>query len=56
MESTLEVLEEVEDDLMARSFLYDDPGVYREAVEAALVAVRAAIAEVEQQRRRHVAV
>jgi hypothetical protein len=36
-----ERLEEVEDDLASRAFLYDNPTVYREAVDAAMLAVRA---------------
>ena len=43
MEALLERLDEVEDDLSARAFLYDSPGVYREAVEAAMEAVRALV-------------
>ena len=41
MDETLEVLEELEDDLSARAFLYDSPSAFREGVEAALTAVRA---------------
>ena len=43
MEAILERLEDVEDDLMSRAFLYDFPDAYREGVEAALVAVRVAL-------------
>jgi hypothetical protein len=45
MESLLERLEDVEDDLMTRAFLYDAPVAYREGVEATLIAVRAALAK-----------
>ncbi len=44
MEAILERLEDVEDDLMARAFLYDFPVSYREGVEAALLAIRGVIA------------
>ena len=40
MEAIFERLEDVEDDLMSRAFLYDFPIAYREGVEAALTAVR----------------
>ena len=40
----LERLEDVEDDLMTRAFLYDFPTASREGVEAALVAVKAVLA------------
>ncbi|MGH2784616.1 MAG: hypothetical protein ACRDJ1_05110 [Actinomycetota bacterium] len=46
MEAILERLEDVEDDLMSRAFLYDFPVGYREGVEAALEAVRAAVSRV----------
>jgi hypothetical protein len=45
MEMLLERLEDVEDDLMTRAFLYDFPTAYREGVEAALVAVKAVLAK-----------
>lgn len=44
MESILERLEDLEDDLCSRAFLYDFPGAYRDGVEAALTAVRAVLA------------
>lgn len=44
MEMLLERLEDVEDELITRAFLYDFPAAYREGVEAALTAVRAALA------------
>jgi hypothetical protein len=43
MEALLERLEDVEDDLMSRAFLYDVPIAYRDGVEAALTAVRAVL-------------
>ena len=46
MEAIFERLEDVEDDLMSRAFLYDFPVAYRDGVEAALVAVKAALARV----------
>lgn len=46
MEAILERLEDVEDDLMSRAFLYDFPVAYREGVEAALTAVRAVVGRV----------
>jgi len=45
MESMFERLEDVEDDLITRAFLYDFPTAYREGVEAALTAVRAVLAK-----------
>lgn len=45
METILERIEDVEDDLMSRAFLYDVPTAYREGVEAALIAVRAVVAK-----------
>jgi hypothetical protein len=47
MEATLEILEELEDDLSARAFLYDDPATFREGVEAAMTAVRAMLPRIE---------
>lgn len=44
MEAILERLEDVEDDLMSRAFLYDFPVAYRDGVEAAIEAVRAVLA------------
>ena len=46
MEVILERLEDVEDDLMSRAFLYEFPVAYREGVEAALEAVRAVLGRV----------
>ncbi len=45
MEMVLDRLEDVEEDLMTRAFLYDFPTAYREGVEAALTAVRAVLAK-----------
>jgi isopentenyl diphosphate isomerase/L-lactate dehydrogenase-like FMN-dependent dehydrogenase len=44
MESLLERLEDLEDDLIGRAFLYDAPSSYRDGVEAAFEAVRALLA------------
>ena len=44
MELMLERLEDVEDDLMSRAFLYDLPVAYREGVEAAMQAFRVLVA------------
>lgn len=40
MESTLEVLDGIEEELMARSFLFTDPVSYRDGVGATTDAVR----------------
>jgi len=40
MEGSLERLDQIEADLHARAFLYDDPAVYREAIELAVEAMR----------------
>lgn len=40
MESSLEVLDGIEEELMARSFLFTDPVSYRDGVGAATEAVR----------------
>jgi hypothetical protein len=45
MDQALEVLEEAEEELMVRSFLYQHPASFREGVEAALTAVRALLAK-----------
>jgi hypothetical protein len=42
MEDLLERLDEIEDDLASRAFLYDDPMAFREAIDAVMAAVRAA--------------
>jgi hypothetical protein len=39
----LELLDDLEEDLLQRAFLYDDPDTYREAVDATLVAVKATL-------------
>lgn len=41
MEAQLERLDQIHHDLAGRAFLYDDPIVYREAIDAALEAMRA---------------
>lgn len=41
MESTLELLDGVEEELLARSFLFTDPVSYRDGVGATTEAVRA---------------
>ena len=41
MESTLEMLDGIEEELMARSFLFTDPVSYRDGVGATAEAVRA---------------
>jgi hypothetical protein len=41
MDETLEALYSAEGDLMARAFLYEHPGSFREGVEASMEAVRA---------------
>lgn len=40
------MLEELEDDLLGRAYLFDSPGVYRDAVEEVFDALRATIARV----------
>lgn len=40
METTLELLDDIEEELSARSFLFVDPISYRDGVEAATQAVR----------------
>lgn len=40
MEVLLERLDEIEEELASRAFLYDDPGVYREAIGTTLSKVR----------------
>jgi hypothetical protein len=40
LQSTLEVLEGIEEELMARSFLFTDPVSYRDGVGATAEAVR----------------
>ena len=43
MEITREILEDVEEELMSRAFLFNDPASYREGVGAAAKAVRVAL-------------
>lgn len=44
MELIAERLEDLEDDLAARAFLYSSPDAYRDGIEAAFEAVRAVLA------------
>jgi hypothetical protein len=46
LDTTLELLDGVEEELMARSFLFVDPVSYRDGVEATTQAVRAMLARV----------
>lgn len=45
MESTVETLDDVEEDLMARSFLFANPLSYRDGVGAATQAFRVMLAK-----------
>ncbi|MGZ4105333.1 MAG: hypothetical protein ACXVQY_08755 [Actinomycetota bacterium] len=40
METTIERLAEMEEDLAARAFLFDHPSTYREAIEIAFRQIR----------------
>ena len=40
MKTTLDILEDAEDDLLSRAFLYNHPVSFREGVEASMEAVR----------------
>lgn len=40
MEMTVERLDEMEEDLLARAFLFDDPETYREAIRIAFGQLR----------------
>jgi hypothetical protein len=46
VESALELLDDVEEDLMARSFLFVDPISYRDGVGAATQAMRAMLVKI----------
>ena len=46
--TTVDMLDEVEDDLMARSFLFANPISYRDGVGAATQAIRAMLAKVDR--------
>ena len=48
MESTLELLDDVEEDLIGRAFLYENADAFREGVEASLEAVRAMLARTQR--------
>jgi len=45
--TTVDMLDEVEEDLMARSFLFANPISYRDGVGAATQAIRAMLAKVD---------
>lgn len=47
MGTTVDMLDEVEEDLMARSFLFANPISYRDGVGAATQAIRAMLAKVD---------
>jgi hypothetical protein len=44
MNTTLDMLEDAEGDLLSRAFLYNHPVSFREGVEASMEAVRALLA------------
>ena len=46
MNTTLDMLEDAEEDLLSRAFLYNHPVSFREGVEASMEAVRALLAKV----------
>lgn len=48
MDTTLEALDQTEDDLMGRSFLYEHPTSFREGVEASMEAVRAMLVKLRR--------
>jgi hypothetical protein len=48
LESTLETLEGIEEELMARSFLFTDPVSYRDGVGATTEAVRVMLKKVSR--------
>ncbi len=52
MESTLEMLDGIEEELMARSFLFTDPVSYRDGVGATTEAVRAMVTRLRVVARR----
>lgn len=43
MDPILERVDEIEEHLLTRAFLYDDPVTYREGIHTALVAIREAL-------------
>ena len=49
MESAADKLDEVEEDLMARSFLFANPISYRDGVGAATQAIRAMFAKADRR-------
>lgn len=46
MESLLERIDQIEDDLVARDFLYDDPTSYREGIDETIRRVRLVVSKV----------
>jgi hypothetical protein len=44
MDQTLEMLDDVEEEVISRAFLYENANSFREGVEASLEAVRAMLA------------
>ena len=52
MEATLEMLDGLEEELMARSFLFTDPVSYRDGVGAATEAVRVMVTNLRLVARR----
>lgn len=47
MEAMIERIEEMEEELLARSFLYEHPAAFREGVEAAMEAARVVLAKLQ---------
>jgi hypothetical protein len=50
MNTTLDMLENAEEDLLSRAFLYNHPVSFREGVEASMEAVRALLARTADPR------
>jgi len=50
METTIERLDEIEEDLAARAFLFDHPQVYREAIQIAFRQVRSELSASSERR------
>jgi hypothetical protein len=48
MDTTLEIFDDAEEDLMARSFLYVHPASFREGVEATMEAVKILLARMSR--------
>jgi hypothetical protein len=51
MDAMLDRLEELEEDLASRAFLYDHPSTYRQTLEVAFESVRALLARLREQPR-----